>query len=252
MFGLSRAVVIFSKAQCRSGAPVAPFPDASQGQVGDSRGGPPEVCVKFVGMLCRVLGVLLLIAGSARAQDDSRGEVSFGWRYYHAAFSNALFLGISGPVRDFPKGGYADVAINVSEKFAVVGEAGGTLYDTSSETGSGTFVSIRRSNELRLYSFMGGIRVRAPQHRAAVPFGQLLVGGQRSTTEFEQTVRVQNQAPSTSRNENSFSDPVLALDGGVTFMAGPVGVRASAGYVRFFGQTDADAFRVAVGAAFRF
>ena len=50
----------------------------------------------------------------------------------------------------------------------------------------------------------------------------------------------------------SSSNTVLALDGGVTISAGWLGVRASAGYARFFSQADADAFRVSLGAGRRF
>jgi hypothetical protein len=98
---------------------------------------------------------------------------------------------------------------------------------------------------------MGGVRVRAPQTAWAVPFGQVLFSGVRNTVTDERTTTV-FQTTSTTRQEETSSDPALALDGGVTVMAGWVGVRASVGYARFFGTADADAFRLSVGAAFRF
>jgi hypothetical protein len=115
------------------------------------------------------------------------------------------------------------VAVNVSPKFALVGEA----------------------------TFMGGVRIRAPQRRAIVPFGQVLFGGEHDTSTFERTTQY-SQRPSTCRSESGSSNAVLALDSGVTMMAGVIAVRASAGYVRMFGRADAHAFRLSLGAGFRF
>ena len=98
---------------------------------------------------------------------------------------------------------------------------------------------------------MGGVRVRAPQTAWAVPFGQVLFGGVRNTSVGERTITV-FQTTSTTRQEETSSDPALALDGGVTMAIGRIGVRASVGYARFFGTADADAFRLSLGAAFRF
>ena len=99
---------------------------------------------------------------------------------------------------------------------------------------------------------MGGIRIRAPQHRAVVPFGQVLFGGEHDTSTIARTTQFSQFQPSVSRREISTSNAVLALDSGITMMAGPIAVRASGGYVRFFSQADADAFRFSLGAGFRF
>ena len=196
-----------------------------------------------------VIGVLLMLAGPAFAQDESRGEVSVGWRDYHATINSVLDpIQVAQP-NDYTKGWYADVAGNVSPKFAIVGEAGGTyLTDTFSTTG---VVSIAESYDLTLYTFMGGVRVRAPQNASLVPFGQVLFGGERDWSKDERTITV-FQTPSTSRQERTSSSPALALDGGVTIAAGWIGMRASVGYVRLFNSADADAFRFSLGAAFKF
>jgi hypothetical protein len=108
-------------------------------------------------------------------------------------------------------------------------------------------VSIHESLDIRFYTFIGGVRVRAPQTAWAVPFGQVLFGGVRDTRTF-----VVFQTPSTSRQEATSSNPALALDGGVTVSAGRIGVRAAVGYARLFSTADADAFRLSLGATVRF
>ena len=198
-----------------------------------------------------VTAVVLMTAGSAFAQDESRGEFSLGWRYYHGTINSVVDpIQVPQP-NDYPKGWYADIAVNASPKFAIVGEAGGTYFKDSYSSPS-NIVSIEESYDLTLYTFMGGVRVRAPQHASVVPFGQVLFGAQRNTSEDEYRITVLQSPPSTSRRDATSSGPALALDGGVTVAAGWVGVRASVGYVRLFESADADVFRFSLGAAFRF
>ena len=84
-----------------------------------------------------------------------------------------------------------------------------------------------------------------------MPFGQVVFGAERDESMDERTITF-SSGPSTSRREASSSNPALGLDAGTTMMAGPIGVRVSVGYVRFFDRADADAFRVNIGGAFRF
>ncbi|HZM63384.1 MAG TPA: hypothetical protein VFB85_26445 [Vicinamibacterales bacterium] len=195
-------------------------------------------------------GVLLIVAGPAFAQDASRAEISAGWRQHHVTITSVVRpLQVEVP-NDYPKGWYADAAVNVSEKFAIVAEAAGSRFEDAFEQPSNV-VSIRESLDVEFYTFMGGVRVRAPQTAWAVPFGQVLFGGVRNTSVDERTITV-FQTTSTTRQEETSSDAALALDGGVTLAIGRIGVRASVGYARFFGTADADAFRLSLGAAFRF
>lgn len=200
-------------------------------------------------------GVLLLAAPSAFADDTSKGEVSAGWRYYHTTIRSAVALTGSNPTNDFSKGWYADVSGNVSPKFAVVGEVGGLRENGGTSTTSGV-VTTNESSHVKLYTFMGGIRVRAPQHPGIIPFGQVLVGGQRNESDYTRTLTFNipgfPSTPSVLARTGEASSAALALDGGVTVAAGFVGVRAQAGYVRMFGTTDADAFRVSLGGVYRF
>jgi hypothetical protein len=207
--------------------------------------------MRRIGLL--VTGVLLMVAASASAQDTSRGEVSGGWRYYHTRISDAMTtLQTSTPLNDYPEGWYADVALNVSPKFAIVGEAGGTYYneETSRTLGS---ITDRESIDVKFHTFMGGIRVRAPQNRRIVPFGQVLFGGERGSSSYERVLTFSfSPSPSRSQSAADSSNLALALDGGATIAAGWIGVRSSVGYARFFGRADADAFRLSLGAAVRF
>jgi hypothetical protein len=202
-------------------------------------------------------GVLLLAAPAAFADDTSRGEVSAGWRYYHTTINSAVTTTFGGQrvTNDFSKGWYVDVSGNVSPKFAVVGEVG-ALRERGGTTPPVSTVTTTETWHLTLSTFMGGIRVRAPQHPRIIPFGQVLVGGQRNESDYTRTTtfNIPNFPipSSTSTSEADASSAALALDGGVTVSIGFVGVRAQAGYVRMFGTTDADAFRVSLGGVYRF
>jgi hypothetical protein len=99
---------------------------------------------------------------------------------------------------------------------------------------------------------MGGVRVRAPQIKWFVPFGQVLFGGERDTSTHDRILTFRTGAPSLIHRDADTSNPVLGLDRGVSIMAGPIGVPVSAGYVRFLRRADADALRVNLAAAVRF
>jgi hypothetical protein len=202
-------------------------------------------------LACLLAGAVLTFSSSALAQDTSRIEFSGGGRYYHATLQSLVDPFQLEQPNDFPEGWYADVAINLSEKFAIVGEAGGN-YHRDEFSNPGSFISTDESVEIRFHTFMGGVRVRAPQLAWFVPFGQVVFGGERDTSTYVRTVTIRNGPPSQNRQETDTSNPVLGLDSGVSIMAGPIGVRVSAGYVRFFRHADADALRVNLGAAVRF
>ena len=209
--------------------------------------------MRRIGML--VTGVLLLAAHAASAQDTSKGEVSAGWRYYHATINSSVSLFGPSDVDDFSRGWYADVSGNLSPKFAIVGEVGGTYHSTDSEQTSGS-ITTREEHEITFHTFMGGVRVRAPQNSRLVPFGQVLFGGQRNTSSYVRTMTFNftnvNIPPSRTELDAEGNGAALALDGGLTIAAGWIGVRAQGGYVRMFGETDADAFRFSLGGVYRF
>ena len=198
-----------------------------------------------------LVGSMLLVAGPAVAQDTSRVEASAGWRFYHVDLSSTVTSIELAIPNDYARGWYADVAANLSPKFALVGEAGGSYHtaDTSRTSGTVTFAEDVR---VTFHTFMGGIRVRAPQRASLVPFGQVLFGGERDSSRRVRTTTIGQQTPFPSEQEAGSSSAVLALDAGTTLAVGRIGVRAAVGYVRFFGEADADAFRLSLGGAFRF
>ena len=198
-----------------------------------------------------VIGFFLIPAGAASAQDTSRSEFSAGWRYYHARLNNLVRpIQLRAPNSNYPKGWYADAAVNLSPKFAIVGEAGGTYFSDDVSSTSGTVV-IKESLDIKFHTFMGGARVRAPQIPWFVPFGQVLFGGEHDTSSDERTLTI-FQTIQRNRQDLSSSNAALALDSGATIAFGRIGVRASTGYVRLFSVADADAFRFSLGGAFRF
>jgi len=198
-----------------------------------------------------VTGFLLIVAAAATAQDTSRSEFSGGWRYYHTTLHSLVRpIQVRAPKNNYPKGWYADAAVNLSPKFAIVGEAGGTYFTDDFSSTAGTVV-IKESLDIKFHSFMGGARVRAPQIPWFVPFGQVLFGGEHDTSTDERTLTILQNTTSNRQNLNS-SNAALALDSGATIAIGRIGVRASVGYVRLFSTADADAFRLSLGAAFRF
>src|SRR5262245_47081885 len=167
-----------------------------------------------------VLAVVLIAARSASAQDTSRGEVSGGWRYYHLTFD-----GTTSPIptRNPPKGWYADAAINLLPILAIVGEAGGS-YESNDFSSSGNGISVAITTDVKLHTFMGGVRLRAPLVPRFVPFGQVLFGGEHHATVTENVTTVA-QRTTQSRREGSSNNHALALDGGATIVLGAIGVR---------------------------
>ncbi|MEZ5283854.1 MAG: hypothetical protein R2712_03380 [Vicinamibacterales bacterium] len=196
---------------------------------------------------CAVIG----LATPAAAQDTSRAEVTAGGRYYHVTLATIPSSIYIDRPNDFPEGWYADIAFNLSPKFAVVGDVGGTSFHDEDNRSSSN-VTTRETLDVRIYTFMGGIRIRAPQRRAFVPFGQILFGAEHDSYTYNRTVQFLQNPPNVQDRESASSNPVLALESGVTIMAGPVGIRATGGSVRFFKQANADAFRFSLGAGFRF
>lgn len=206
--------------------------------------------MRILGLSVTCLLWLSAFAPSAFAQDTSRGEYSGGWRYYHATLNSTVYTVEIKKPNDFPKGWYGDLAFNLSPKFAIVGEAGGTYFRDDFKRTSGSVVT-EESAEITFHTFMGGVRVRAPQNARVVPFGQVLFGGEHNTSSDERRLTISGR-PSNGTTEAGSSGALLGLDGGVTISAGWVGIRAAAGYARFFSKADSDAFRLSLGAAFRF
>jgi len=183
------------------------------------------------------LGVLVITAGTAFAQ-DSRGEFSAG---YHA-----LHVGGDPDGTTLGKGWYADVAGNLGQYLAVVGEVAGS-YKSDDESRVIQGITYTGSADLSIHTFMGGLRVRYPQNPMIVPFGQILFGGshQKLSTELKASGAGGTLTFNDDVGDNSGT---MALDGGVDVKFNDsVGARVSIGYMRFFADPGTNGFRVNVG-----
>lgn len=101
---------------------------------------------KVAGLLVCIFA-LPMFAGSAFAQDESRAEISAGWRDYHITLKSVVDpIELESP-NDSPEGWYADVAVNLSPKFAIVGEAGGTYHNDAMDRTAG---SVRFSESVEI------------------------------------------------------------------------------------------------------
>ena len=193
--------------------------------------------------LALMVALMLLPAGTAAAQTQSRTEFSAGWRFYHVEGEN------------FAKGWYADVARDITARdaiptFALVGEVGGT-YKNFDETQVIGGITLRGSAEGSLHTFLGGLRVRGAAGRGVVPFGQVLFGGARSKASVE--FMASPPFNLNFSNEESSTDAAVALDGGVHLgFEGALGVRVAVGYLRVFGDSDSNALRVSAGVVIPF
>lgn len=167
--------------------------------------------------LTRMFGVtglctmLLSIAGPAMAQGAPKAEVSGGYNYLRASQSG------DDTSESFPKGWYADVAGNLSSMFGVVGQVTGN-YKTIDDA------------DIKVHSFLFGVRAMSHANPMVVPFGQVLFGG----------ARISAKAAVAGGTFNvSETDGAVQVGAGVNLMpASKVGVRVGVDYLRVFAKSD--------------
>ena len=170
-----------------------------------------------------VIGVLLLSCGTALAQD--KGDVSGGYRYLRSEGES------------IKKGFYFDVTGHLTNIFSIVGEVGGS-YKSESETAFGVTAEANGS----IHTFAAGVKLRASMVSPnVVPFGQVLFGGGKASTEAK--------ALGVTVFDESSTDPIMHLSGGVdTSAGGPIGVRVQVGWLRVFEDDASNIFTFSVGA----
>ena len=174
----------------------------------------------------------------ARAQNNS-GEFSAGWRVLH--FEEETFS----------RGWYADALGSLTNSVGVVGEVSGH-YRTIDETRvvAGFPVSVKA--DLRIHSFMGGIRFSARQNPQIVPFGQALFGLVHGSASVEGSTTVAGRTLTVDESESD-SDVAFELGGGVNVsLSNTFGLRFAASYFRVIEDGASNAVRFAVGAVFPF
>ena len=114
-------------------------------------------------------GVLsLVIVGMARpaaAQDDApKVEVAGGWNYMGLRFNE------SEEWQHFYKGGFGEVAVNLNNRWGVVGNVG---YDQK------TVTDVSGDIDAKVTPYLFGVRMSSRRNEANTPFLQFLAGATR-------------------------------------------------------------------------
>jgi len=173
--------------------------------------------------------VLVSIPTPAAAQNAPRVEISAGWRLLQSFEElSSRFDGM------FPLGWYGDVAITVTDTISVVGDVAGA-YRRIEESRPTTEFDI----DIRLYTFMGGVRFSNRRHVRIVPFGQVLIGVISGSIGGTSTFSNANGSFVVVLNESEEAAGTFAIDlgGGVTFkIVDTVGVRLSGSYLKPTGR----------------
>lgn len=165
--------------------------------------------------------VMLSMALPATAQDAARVELSGGYNFLR------LFDEDLGDEKNFAGGWYGEVAGNLTDMFAIVGQVGGNYK---------TLTFDNTDFDFNLHVFSAGVRVSSRTHQRVVPFAHILGGGVRSSLKG-------------GGEEESWTDGFLLIGGGVNVMPNArVGIRLGADYVRAFTEDEGlNVFRFAAG-----
>jgi opacity protein-like surface antigen len=195
-------------------------------------------------LLCIV--AVLGFSASSHAQTAPRAEFSAGWRLL-----NIPDAGISSESETMPLGWYADVAGNLTQTFAVVGEVGGNYKDFS-ETITQLGINVNVDANFNVHTFMGGVRFSARQSPAFTPYVQALFGLARATGEVEGQATVAGRTITINQSVSD-SDFAFDADGGVNFkVSDAFALRVGAGYLRVGTSDGGNAFRFGVGVVIPF
>jgi opacity protein-like surface antigen len=192
------------------------------------------------------LGVLAALAASASPgfAQDRRGDLAAGWQYLQAIDEDDDDFKLS-------KGFFVDAAGNVTPMFAVIGEFSAG-FKTEAETIVNAGVTFDVSADVRLQTFMGGVRIGAPARHVVRPFAQILLGGVRRSADVNGSVTAGGVTISENESESA-TDFGFDLGGGVDFMLrSGLGVRAKASYLRVTGDSGGNALRFQAGVVIPF
>jgi opacity protein-like surface antigen len=191
-----------------------------------------------ISVIAALATMLLAIPQPVRAQDNT-GEFSAGWRLLH--FEE----------QTFGLGWYADVLANLTDTLGVVGEVSGQ-YKTSEETRMVAANLVSVSTDLRIHSFMGGIRFSARQNPRIVPFGQALFGLVHGSASIEGSTTVGGRTFTVNESESD-NDAAFELGGGVNVaITNNLTLRFAASYFRVIEDDASNSVALAVGAVFPF
>ena len=182
--------------------------------------------------------LLLALPTPARAQSGA-GEFSAGWQLLH--FEEETFN----------RGWYADALFNLSDGIGVVGVVGGH-YRTLDETEFVSGFPVDVTADLGIHSFMGGMRLSAPQNPRIVPFAQGLIGMVHGSASVEGSATLAGRTFTVDESESD-TDLAFELGGGVNIgLTDTVGLRLGASYFRVVEEGASNAVRFAAGVVFPF
>jgi len=174
-------------------------------------------------------GFMLLVAGSALAQDQPRGEVAGNYTYVR-------FNPGGGAPGQNCHGGGGSVAGNLNSYFGVVGEFSGCK-----------FTGLPAGASIHAFTYLFGPRLTYRSHGRFEPFGEFLFGGVNGSASLTGTG---------SGSTNAFS---MAIGGGADYkMTRNVAIRliqADYLYTKFdfgSGYTHQNNVRIQAGIVFRF
>ena len=168
-------------------------------------------------LLIGVLSVVIVgMARPAAAQDDApKVEVAGGWNYM------GLRFGESDTWEHFYRGGFGEVAVNLNNRWGIVGNVG---YDQK------TVVEIEGDIKAKVIPYLFGVRLSSRANEKNTPFLQFLVGATRRSLSLG----------SESIDETTFT---WQAGGGVTIKASDhVGARIGGDYMRILGKDDSEIF----------
>jgi len=200
--------------------------------------------IKLVPFAAALAIAALALAQPAAAQGPEKGDVSFGYQF--------LNLSADSDSESLPAGWFVDLAGNLTKSLAVVAQVGGN-YKSYEQSASFGGASASANASLKLYEFMGGVRMSSRANRTVVPFAHVLAGAAYGSGSFEATGSFggQNLALSGADSQTNFA---FQAGGGTNIgMTEKVGIRFGVDYIRIF-ETDGgvNAFRLGAGVNLKF
>ena len=198
---------------------------------------------------CRLLFLVALIAVAqpASAQTVTLGDASVGWRILRA-----IDGGINGESVSFPLGWYGDVSFNLGDEFAIVGDVSGA-YKSMEVSETVITTTVNSDANIKIHTFMGGLRYSFRGNPEVVPFAQVLFGVAHGSMNLEQSVITPGRPTATLSESDSSNEFAFDLGGGVTLPATEkIDLRIGVSYVRIGADDGGNGFRASVGAVFPF
>jgi len=183
------------------------------------------------------------LAQPAAAQTE-KGDVAFGYQFIN--------LSADGDSQSLPAGWFVDMAGNLNRVLAVVAHVGGN-YKSVTESATFGGASASATADIKLYQFMGGVRMSSRTNPTVVPFGHFLAGATYGSGSFSGTGNFAGQTFALS-GADSRTNFAIQVGGGTNIgMTSTLGIRFGVDYLRIFSDDGgANAFRFGAGVNVKF